>query len=306
MQSRVLALATAVLVGGVPAWAVDSGGARGIVTVAGTPAALTHSMSRLEKKGGAMQTVIVMSNVRLSRAEAADGAKLAARAKAGELVAVEVFIDDESGIARPQVVYAKAVGGKLVSDVQATWNSSEFTDKIAEGQLASDGTLETGTKKEWSYDVDFRSILPGHPSADLEYGVVQGTAKIGGKPVTLQHALAWVVNDEIGEGTGTRVVVSDRKIDLDTARDEAALWTKAEAGELSAIRILIDDETGTVESQTFFAKWLPTRLSTGTGSTWSKWEFTDDVIRGGLSSDGPQELLELTWEYDLNIASKIE
>jgi hypothetical protein len=69
---------------------------------------------------------------------------------------------------------------------------------------------------------------------------------------------------------------------------------------------LIDDETGSIESQTFFAPGLPARLSTGVGARWSKWEFTDDVVRGSVTSDGRQELFDLVWDYTLYFAASIE
>lgn len=283
--------------------AVETGKARGIVTVGEAPTALAHVVARLEERANGVFTVVTLSNVPLDRALAADAAALAAKAKKGEVVAVEVTIEDATGRAFPQVLFAKV--GRLESEADGVWISQEFTDQIAEGQVKSAEELRSGSTV-WSYDADFRALLPGDPSADLELGQVSGDFSLQGKPIALGHVRAWLVNDETGDGTGTRVLVSTAAVDLETARNEAALWALVESDGLVALSILIDDETGSVESQTFLAPGLPARLSTGVGSRWSKWEFTDDVVRGSVNSDGRQELFDLIWEYTLYFAAPIE
>lgn len=301
MRSLALAIGCGIGLAAVAGADVDSGKARGIVTVAGVPTALTHAVARLEEKPKGMQTVITMSNVALTRAEAGDTDTLARRSRKGELVAVEVWIDDGSGEAGPQVLFAKA--GRVEDPSQGAWSAAEFNNQIAEGQLSSKEPLGGGVV--WTYDADFRAVLPGDPSADLALGEASGSIELMGTTSRLTHAQAWLVNDEVGEGTGTRLLLSDRAVDAATAHDESALWTLAEQGAIVAVLILVDDETGAVESQSFFAKGLPMRLSTGIGSRWSKWEFTDDVMRGTVSSDGEQELLELKWDYEVYLATSI-
>lgn len=292
--------------GTAPVVATESGAARGIVTVKGTPAALTHAVARVDQREAGAFTVVTLSTVPLTRAEAGDAATLTTRAKKGELVAVEVAIEDSTGIARPQVIFAQGAGGRAVADVVGLWSSKEFTDQIAEGQLKSDGVLDEDTKAPWSYDADFRVVLPGNASAELAYGEASGTLTLQGKSVEISHVRSWVVNDEVGEGTGTRVVLSNQPVDLASAQSEETLWALVESDGLVAVSVLIDDESGNVDSQTFYAQGLPIRLSTGVGSSWSKWEFTTDVVRGSVTSGGPQDLFDLTWEYEIFLAAEIE
>ncbi len=134
--------------------------ANGSLTANGVTSKLTHVMSyeiSSTTEKGYTDTVVVLSDRKLSREEALSEEKLQELTTAKKLVALKVLLDPDCKVKSASPLHP-ALRVFLSSAAFIKWKPSAYdVDKVA-GRFWTDGVQEMGEQK-WSYDVTFSSPI---------------------------------------------------------------------------------------------------------------------------------------------------
>lgn len=303
------------MLGGAPLVAeVSYGTAQGTLTVGGQRvdlehAAALHLNSVFERRGEGkeMETVVVLSDRAVDGALLGDVERLAAAARQGGFHAVEVRIQDSSGEVLSQRLFRPGSGGpaEVLGNEAALWLRGEYTNKEIWGAVGSDGELAMPGGK-WRYEAFFAARFPEPPAAGLAPNRAAGTFELDGRATRLEHARAYLEATDQDERSFTVLVLSSAPVDLATARDDEKLAAAARQKKLTALKLWIHDQEGTITRQLWVALEGATEPEGAEGARWAAWEFTDEVIRGFVTSDGERGAGPARFSYDAHFAAPIE
>jgi hypothetical protein len=312
----VATLGLGAMLGGAPAFAeVSYGKAQGGLRVGGQRVDLAHaaalhvnSVFEGRGQGKEMETVVVLSDREVDRALVGDVERLAAAARQGGFHAVEVRIQDSTGEVLSQRLFRPGSGGpaEALGNDSALWLRGEYTNKEIWGAVGSDGELATPDGGKWRYEAFFAALFPEPRAAGLAEGKASGTLELDGKAISLEHARAYLEETDEEERTYTVLVLSSAPVDLATARADKALAAAARKGAFTALKLWIHDQEGTITRQLWVTPGETTEPDSAEGARWAAWEFTDDSIRGFVTSDGERGAGPARFSYDVHFAAPIE
>ena len=303
------------MLGGAPLCAdVSYGTAQGTLTVGGQRvdlehAAALHLNSVFEKRaeGKEMETVVVLSDREVDGALLGDAERLAAAARQSGFHAVEVRIQDSSGEVLSQRLFRPGSGGpaEVLGNNEALWLRGEYTNKEIWGAVGSDGDLAMPGGK-WRYEAFFSARFPEPPAAGLASNRARGSFELDGRATRLEHARAYLEATDQEERTFTVLVLSSAPVDLATARDDQKLAAAARQKKLTALKLWIHDQEGTITRQQWITPEGTTQPESAEGARWAAWEFTEEVIRGFVTSDVERQSADLRFAYEAHFAAPIE
>ena len=283
--------------GPVAAQAVEVGLADGLL-IDGGLVRLEHAYSYLFREGAGDTakdyTMVVVSDRAIDEREVRSEEALADRARAGQLRGFQLVIEDSTGAVERQVVLSGTP--RSASGDGVHWLAEEFDQNTARG-----GASYRSADGSWGYAAQFNALIRRAPRF-LELGEATGRLRIDKVTVELHRAVAWV--ETRGELTYTHVVLSDRAMSLDDARDPVRRSALGQAGKAVGLEVTIRDDDGSIDSQSWFAKGAEAMTST-LGADWQAEQFTDSVVRGRVVSPGPQDAIGRSWECDVYFASEI-
>lgn len=139
---------------------------RGTLTANGRSATLGHAAafevdSELEK--GYLDVVVVLSDRRLTAADARSVDRLEALARRGELAALVVRLNPDAKVLSAMPLHA-AFTTFIRSAAFVRWKPSALDEKRVAGRLWTDGVQDAFGQK-WSYDVTFAAPIALDPAA---------------------------------------------------------------------------------------------------------------------------------------------
>jgi len=315
--SRLIAcLGLGAMLGGAPLVAeVSYGTAQGTLTVGGQRVDLEHaaalhlnSVFERRSEGKEMETVVVLSDRAVDGALLGDVERLAAAARQGGFHAVEVRIQDSSGEVLSQRLFRPASGGpaEVLGNDAALWLRGEYTNKEIWGAVGSDGELAMPGGGKWRYEGFFAARFSEPPAVGLAPNRATGSFELDGRATRLEHARAYLEATDQEERSFTVLVLSSAAVDLATARDDQALAAAARQKKLIALKLSIHDQEGTITRQLWVTPEGATEPEGAEGARWAAWEFTDEVIRGFVTSDGERGAGPARFSYDVHFAAPIE
>lgn len=100
------------------------------------------------------------------------------------------------------------------------------------------------------------------------------------------------------------MVLSDRPLAPETARDEEALEAMVAGKGLAAVRFVIDPDAR-LKSATAYHPALTAFISSGAFATWQPSAFDETTVAGRISTGGLVEEFNQRWEYDLTFRAPI-
>lgn len=156
-----LAVAFALLAGAASAQDV-----KGSLTANGKTAELRYAIaqevdSTTEK--GYMDVVVVLSDRKLSAADARDTERLEAMARKDGLVALVVKLNPDARVMSAEPLHP-AFTAFISSGVFVRWKPSAYDEKMVGGRFWTEGTQKE-FKQQWSYDVTFSAPIVLDPAA---------------------------------------------------------------------------------------------------------------------------------------------
>ena len=151
------------LVAAGPASAQD---AKGTLTANGKSAELKYAVaqevdSTTEK--GYMDVIVVLSDRKLSPADARNTERLEAMARKDGLVALVVKLNPDAKVMSAEPLHP-AFTTFISSGVFVRWKPSAYDEKRVAGRFWTEGTQKE-FKQEWSYDVTFSAPITLDPAA---------------------------------------------------------------------------------------------------------------------------------------------
>jgi len=155
-MTRFLAILAAFVVSG----AASSQEVKGTLTANGKSSELKHAIaqevdSTTEK--GYMDVVVVLSDRKLSPADARDTERLEAMARRDGLVALVVKLDPDAKVMSAEPVHP-AFTTFISSAAFVRWKPSAYDEKRVAGRFWTEGTQKE-FRQEWAYDVTFSAPI---------------------------------------------------------------------------------------------------------------------------------------------------
>jgi hypothetical protein len=294
---------------------VSHGTAQGTLTVGGQRVDLAHaaalhvnSVFESRGEGKEMETVVVLSDREVDGALLGDVERLAAAARQGGFHAVEVRIQDSTGEVLSQRLFRPGSGGpaEVMGNDAALWLRGEYTNKEIWGAVGSDGELAMPGGGKWRYEGFFAARFPEPAAGGLASNRAAGTFELDGRATRLEHARAYLEATDQEERSFTVLVLSSAAVDLAAARDDQALAAAARQKKLTALKLWIHDQEGTITRQLWVAPEGTNEPESAEGARWAAWEFTDDLIRGFVTSDSERGAGPARFSYDVHFAAPIE
>jgi hypothetical protein len=139
---------------------------KGTLTANGKSAQLKYAIaqevdSATEK--GYMDVIVVLSDRKLSAADALDTERLESMARKDGLVALVVKLNPDAKVMSAEPLHP-AFTAFISSGVFVRWKPSAYDEKRVAGRFWTEG-LQKEFKQEWSYDVTFSAPITLDPAA---------------------------------------------------------------------------------------------------------------------------------------------
>ena len=140
--------------------------AKGTLTANGKSGELRHAIaqevdSATEK--GYMDVIVVLSDRKLSPADARDTARLEAMSRKEGLVALVVKLDPDAKVMSAEPLHP-AFTTFVSSAAFVRWKPSAYDEKRVAGRFWTEG-MQKEFRQEWSYDVTFSAPITLDPAA---------------------------------------------------------------------------------------------------------------------------------------------
>jgi hypothetical protein len=139
---------------------------KGTLTANGKSAELAYAMAQEVDSGtekGYMDVVVVLSDRKLSPADARDTGRLEAMARKDGLVALVVRLNPDAKVMSAEPLHP-AFTSFVSSAAFVRWKPSAYDEKRVAGRFSTDGTQKE-FRQEWSYDVTFSAPIVLDPAA---------------------------------------------------------------------------------------------------------------------------------------------
>jgi len=139
---------------------------KGTLTANGKSAELKYAVAQEVDSGtekGYMDVVVVLSDRKLSPADARDTERLEAMARKDGLVALVVRLNPDAKVMSAEPLHP-AFTSFISSAAFVRWKPSAYDEKRVAGRFSTDGTQKE-FRQEWSYDVTFSAPIVLDPAA---------------------------------------------------------------------------------------------------------------------------------------------
>lgn len=139
---------------------------KGSLTANGKSAELRYAIAQEVDSGtekGYMDVVVVLSDRKLSAADARDVERLEAMARKDGLVALAVKLDPDAKVMSAEPLHP-AFTSFVSSAAFVRWKPSAYDEKRVAGRFWTEGTQKE-FRQEWSYDVTFSAPIVLDPAA---------------------------------------------------------------------------------------------------------------------------------------------
>lgn len=133
----------------------------------------------------------------------------------------------------------------------------------------------------------------------------RGTLQANGRTATLSHAIAVEVDSATEPGyLDVVVVLSDRKVSADQARDAAALEASVRRDGLAALRVVLNPDAKLMSAEPLH----PAFTTFVSSALWVRFvpsAYDEKRVAGRLHTPGPQDQFGQRWSYDATFSAPI-
>ena len=139
---------------------------KGTLTANGKSAELKYAIAQEVDSGtekGYMDVIVVLSDRKLSAADARDSERLEAMARKDGLAALVVRLDPDAKVMSAEPLHP-AFATFVSSAAFVRWKPSAYDEKRVAGRFWTEGTQKE-FRQEWSYDVTFSASIVLDPDA---------------------------------------------------------------------------------------------------------------------------------------------
>lgn len=146
-------------------------------------------------------------------------------------------------------------------------------------------------------------LLLAAASADAAGSV--GSLTANGRTAEMGYALAWETDSTTEPGyLDVTILLSDREIPEEIARNRDKLEILARNGELAGLLVVLNPDARVMSAEPLHQAFT-TMVSSAVWIRWEPTAFDEQKVAGRFHSDGPRQELGQKWQYDITFSAPI-
>lgn len=132
-----------------------------------------------------------------------------------------------------------------------------------------------------------------------------GSLTANGRAAEMKYALAWETDSTTEPGyLDVTILISDREIAEEVARDRDRLEMLARNGELAGLLVVLNPDAKVMSAEPLHQAFT-TMVSSALWIRWEPTAFDEKQVAGRFHSDGPRQEFGQKWQYDITFSVPI-
>ncbi len=132
-----------------------------------------------------------------------------------------------------------------------------------------------------------------------------GSLTANGKSTEMKYALAWETDSTTEPGyLDVTILISDREIAEEVARDRDRLEMLARNGELAGLLVVLNPDAKVMSAEPLHQAFT-TMVSSALWIRWEPTAFDEKRVAGRFHSDGLRQEFGQKWQYDITFSAPI-